>query len=298
MIHGGAGVIRAPERYVDRFGGLSKRAVEAGGHLLDAGASALDVLTHCVTLLDDDFLYNTGRGSVLNVDGVVECDASIMDGRTLDAGAVAGVRGFKNPILLARAIMEKSQHVFLIGEGAARFGREHGISFESAEYFLTDERIAELAETKKERAIGPDYSHMSQRLFGAVGAVARDKFGNLAADTSTGGVVNQHWGRVGDSAVIGAGTFADNASCAASCTGVGEHILRTSLARTVAFFVEYHSMCAEEAARAAIQFLVDKVQGLGGLIIIDRDGACARAHLTPGMRTAMIENGKVRLQTT
>ena len=112
-----------------------------------------------------------------------------MDGRTLDAGAVAGVRGFKNPILLARAIMEKSQHVFLIGEGAARFGREHGISFESAEYFLTDERIAELAETKKERAIGPDYSHMSQRLFGAVGAVARDKFGNLAADTSTGGVV-------------------------------------------------------------------------------------------------------------
>ena len=294
MIHGGAGVIRAPERCEESL----RQIIERGAHLLDAGGSALDVVTACVTLLEDDPLYNAGRGSVLNADGVVVCDASIMDGRMLDAGAVAGVRGVRNPILLARAVMEKSQHVFLIGEGAARFAREQGISFEADEYFLTKERILELAETKKEQAFGPVHSQTNESWLGTVGAVARDKFGNLAAATSTGGVVNQRCGRVGDSAVVGAGTFADNTSCAVSCTGVGEYFLRTLLARTVALFVECRGMRAEEAAKAAIQYLVDKVHGLGGLIIVDRDGACARANSTPGMRTAMVENGELRIHTT
>jgi hypothetical protein len=163
-------------------------------------------------------------GSFLNADSIVKCDASIMDGRTLDAGAIAGVRGVRNPVLLARAVMEKSEHVFLIGKGAERFAREHGISFEDAEYFLTEARIAQLAEAK-----------------------------------------NQQWGRVGDSAIIGAGVFVDNASCAVSCTGIGEHLLRTSLAKTAALFVEYRGVRADEAADAAIRYLVDKVHGLGGL---------------------------------
>ena len=249
-------------------------------------------------LLEDDPLYNAGRGSVLNADGIVECDASIMDGRTLDAGAIAGVRGVRNPVLLARAVMEKSEHVFLIGEGAERFAREHGISFEDAEYFLTEARIAQLAEAKKKQVIVLDHSQTNERKLGTVGAVARDRAGNLAAATSTGGLVNQQWGRVGDSAIIGAGVFADNASCAVSCTGIGEHLLRTSLAKTAALFVEYRGVRADEAADAAIRYLVDKVHGLGGLIIVDRDGTCARANSPPGMLTATAENGELRVQTT
>ena len=295
MIHGGAGAIHAPER----FEGSLRHVIEAGAHLLKGGASALDAVTHCVVLLEDNPLYNAGRGSVLNVDGAVLCDASIMDGRTLDAGAIAGVRGVRNPVLLARAVMEKSEHVFLIGDGAEKFAREHSIPFEDAGYFLTDARIKQLAKAKQKHAIVLDHSQTEEGKLGTVGAVARDKSGNLAAATSTGGVVNQLWGRVGDSAVIGAGTFADNASCAISCTGVGEHFLRTSLAKTAALFVEYHGMRADEAADTAIRYLVDKVHGLGGLIIVDRNGACARAHSTPGMVSATAaESGEVRLQTT
>ena len=263
MIHGGAGAIHAPERYE----GSLRHVIEEGAHLLKTGASALDAVTHCVVLLEDDPLYNAGRGSVLNADGIVECDASIMDGRTLDAGAIAGVRGVRNPVLLARAVMEKNEHVLLIGEGAARFAREHGISFEDAEYFLTEARIAQLSKAKEKQAIVLDHSQTHERKLGTVGAVARDKSGNLAAVTSTGGVVNQRWGRVGNSAIIGAGTFADNASCAISCTGVGEHFLRTSLAKTAALFIEYRGMHAEEAANEAIRYLVDKVHGFGGLIM-------------------------------
>jgi L-asparaginase / beta-aspartyl-peptidase len=293
MIHGGAGAIRAPER----FEGSLRHVIEAGVHLLKEGASALDVVTHCVVLLEDDPLYNAGRGSVLNVDGVALCDASIMDGRTLDAGAIAGVRGVRNPVLLARAVMEKSEHVFLIGEGAEKFASEHRIAFEDAKYFLTEARIEQLAKAKQKHATILDHSQTEAKKLGTVGAVARDKSGNLAAATSTGGVVNQLWGRVGDSAVIGAGTFADNASCAISCTGVGEHFLRASLAKTASLFVQYRGMRADEAANAAIRYLVDKVHGLGGLILVDRSGACARAHSTPGMVSATAENGKVHVQT-
>jgi len=294
MIHGGAGAIHDPERYE----GSLRRVVEAGARLLEAGTLALEAVTHCVTLLEDDPLYNAGRGSVLNVDGDILFDASIMDGRTLDAGAVAGVRGVRNPVLLARAIMEKGDHVFLIGKGAEGFACEQGLKFEEAAYFLTEARVTELAKVKKRQAIAPDRLQGPDSKLGTVGAVARDRRGNLAAATSTGGVTNQARGRVGDSPVIGAGTFADNASCAISCTGVGEHFLRTSLARTAALFVEYRGMGAAEAADAAIRLLVEKVQGLGGLIIVDRSGACARAYSTPAMRTATAQNGETRIETT
>ncbi len=292
MIHGGAGAIRSPERYE----GSLRRVIEAGADLLDKGGSALDAVAHCVTLLEDNPLYNAGCGAVLNSEGAVLCDASIMDGRTLDAGAIAGVRGVKNPVLLARAVMEKSRHVLLIGAGAEHFALQHGIIFESPSYFLTEETVKQLASAKQKETMTLNSSKTEYKL-GTVGAVARDKSGNLAAATSTGGIVNQLPGRVGDSALVGAGTLADNASCAISCTGLGEHFIRTSLAKTVALLVEYRGMRADAAANEAIRYLVEKVHGLGGLIIVDRNGACGRACSTPGMLTAMACNGEIHVQT-
>ena len=293
MIHGGAGAIRDPQRYAPSL----RTIVESGARLLAAGSSALDVAVHCVALLEDDPLFNAARGSVLNAEGEVLCDASVMDGRTLKAGAVAAVCGVKNPARLAYEVMEESGHVLLVGEGAERFARARNVKFESEDYFKTQERVAELAKAKRARAIALDRSGAADGKLGTVGAVARDRNGNLAAATSTGGVVNQRSGRVGDSPIIGAGTFADNASCAVSCTGVGEDFIRTSLARATSCFVEFRAMPAEEAAREAIRYLVAKVNGQGGLILVDRQGRCARAHSTPGMLTAAYVGGVARVDT-
>lgn len=294
MIHGGAGAIREPQRFEASLGAI----VESGARLLAAGSSARDVVIHCVALLEDDPLFNAGRGSVLNAEGEVLCDASVMDGRTLKAGAVAAIRGVRNPVRLAYEVMEQSGHVLLVGEGAERFARERHLRFESEDYFKTPERVAQLAKAKRKREIALDHSGVGDGKLGTVGAVARDRNGDLAAATSTGGVVNQLSGRVGDSPIIGAGTFADNASCAVSCTGVGEDFIRTSLARTVGFFVENRAMPAEEAAREAIRFLVAKVNGQGGLIVVDRQGRCGRAHSTPGMLTAACVGGVTRVDAT
>lgn len=289
ILHGGAGAIRAPERYAPSL----RRIVEAGAQLLESGASALDAVTRCVTLLEDDPLFNAGCGAVLNADGEACCDASIMDGRDLAAGAVAGVRGVRNPVLLARLVMEKTPHVLLIGEGAERLGRAHAIAFEEQPYFVTPDRRAELERAKARREVTLDHAQPISGKLGTVGAVARDAAGNLAAATSTGGLVNQMSGRVGDSPVIGAGVFADNASCAISCTGVGEDFLRTSLARTAALFVETQGLSAGEASQEAIVYLLRKVQGSGGLIMVDCEGRCAAAHSTPGLLMAQAENGIV-----
>jgi len=286
MIHGGAGTGRESDRYHASLRGI----VEVGARLLDEGASALDVVTRCVILLEDDPLYNAGCGSVLNVDGDVRLDASIMDGRHLEAGAIAGVRGVRNPVLLARTVMERSEHVFLIGAGAEEFARANDLIFADDTYFLSQERIGELEKAKAQQGV-------SDKL-GTVGAVARDKFGNLAAATSTGGLTNQARGRVGDSPIIGAGTYADNLTCAVSCTGIGEHLLRTTLARAASLLVELQGLGAAAAAQAAKQILVDRVQGLGGLIIIDKHGECAHAHSTPGMRTAWAKDGQIRVDIT
>ncbi|MBI1981819.1 MAG: isoaspartyl peptidase/L-asparaginase [Methylocystis sp.] len=294
MIHGGAGAMRDPHRYE-----ASLRAIlESGASLLAGGSSALAVVAHCVALLEDDPLFNAGRGSVLNAEGEVLCDASIMDGRTLRVGAAAAIRGVRNPVRLAYEIMERSGHALLVGEGAQRFARARQLAFEREDYFKTEERIAQLAKAKRKRETALDHSEATDAKLGTVGAVARDRNGDLAAATSTGGMTNQLAGRVGDSPIIGAGTFADNASCAVSCTGVGEDFIRTSLARTASFFVEFRSMHAEEAARAAIRYLVDKVSGQGGLILVDRQGRCARAHSTPGMLTAQFAGGVARVDAT
>lgn len=289
MIHGGAGAVSAQER----FSGSLKHVVETGAGMLAAGAGALDVVTRCVAMLEDDPLFNAGRGAVLNADGAVFCDASIMDGRDLSAGAVAGISGPRNPILLARLVMEKTPHVFMIGAGAERLGRAHGLAFEDAAYFITPEQTAELARAKARQQTEPDAGPKAAGKLGTVGAVARDRSGDLAAATSTGGRPNQLSGRVGDSPVIGAGVFADNASCAISCTGDGEQFLRTSLARTAAFFVETQGMDADAAAHEAIRYLTRKVNGLGGLIVVDRDGRCGAAKSTPALLMATAQNGRI-----
>jgi beta-aspartyl-peptidase (threonine type) len=292
MIHGGAGEIRDPGRYADSL----HRIARSGAHLLENGAPALDAVAHCVAALEDDPLFNAGRGAVLNADGAVYCDASIMDGRSLAAGAAAAVRGVRNPVLLARAILDKSPHVLLVGDGAERFAREQGLAFEENAYFLTEERVGEFAKAKAKREVTLDHMRVRDGQLGTVGAVARDRYGGLAAATSTGGMTNQARGRVGDSPIVGAGVFADNASCAVSCTGVGEHFLRTSLARVAALCVEWRGMDAPLAAGAAIAHLVGKVQGVGGLIIVDRAGVCARAFSTLGMLTATVEKGAIRVE--
>ncbi|WP_442754589.1 isoaspartyl peptidase/L-asparaginase family protein [Methylocystis sp. JAN1] len=289
MIHGGAGAIRAPER----FSGSLKHIVEAGADMLASGAGALDAVARCVSMLEDDPLYNAGCGAVLNADGAAYCDASIMDGRDLSAGAVAGVRGPRNPVLLARLVMEKTPHVFMVGAGAERLGREHGLVFENEAYFATPERLAQLARAKARHETSLDHAATAHGKLGTVGAVARDQAGNLAAATSTGGLVNQMSGRVGDSPVIGAGVYADNASCAISCTGVGEQFLRTALARTAAFFVESQGMDAEAAAREAVAYLVRRVDGSGGLIVVDRNGRCGAARSTPGLLMASARDGRI-----
>jgi L-asparaginase / beta-aspartyl-peptidase len=284
VIHGGAGAIAAPERYAPAL----RHVVETGARLLEKGATALEVVCRCVEELEDDPLFNAGRGSVLNADGEAFCDASIMKGADLAAGAVAGVRGVRNPVALARLVMEKTPHVFMIGPGAERLGREHGLAFVDADYFVTPERLAELTRAKAREV----------DKHGTVGAVARDHAGDLAAATSTGGLVNQLVGRVGDSPVIGAGVYADNASCAVSCTGVGEHFLRTSLARVAAFLVETQQLTASEAAVAAIEHLVRKLDGWGGLILVDAQGRCGVAHSSPNILYAAFEDGAIRVGDT
>ncbi len=292
MIHGGAGVVREPER----FDSALRRIITRGAELLESGGEALDAVALCVQLLEDDPLFNAGLGSVLNAQGVAECDAAIMDGRDLSAGAVAGVGCVKNPILLARAIMEKSDHVFLIAPGAEEFARAQGICCVPARYFQTQERLAQLARVKEKSATALDHDAEETKKLGTVGAVARDQRGNLAAATSTGGMTNKSFGRVGDSAVLGAGVFADNASCAVSCTGVGEHFLRMSPARTVAFLIEDLAMDTQSATQEAQLRLEAKIQGVGGMIVIGKDGVCARAKNTPSLLSATAYNGAITIQ--
>ena len=293
MIHGGAGAIRDPARFEPSL----RRIVVAGAQLLEQGATARDAVSLCVTLLEDDPLYNAGFGSVLNAEGRAECDAAIIDGRDLAAGAVAGVGRIKNPILAARAVMEKSPHVFLIGAGAEAFAAGHGVDMVAESYFQTPERLADLARAKTRNETALDHVAPSSAKLGTVGAVARDCAGNLAAATSTGGMTNKLPGRVGDSPVIGAGVFADNASCAVSCTGVGEHFLRTALARTVGFLIEDLGLETQAATDEAIRRLVEKVNGVGALIVVGRDGVCARAKSTPGLLSATARDGVIAVQT-
>jgi L-asparaginase / beta-aspartyl-peptidase len=294
MIHGGAGALEdlKYEASEAEFRQSVTAILERGRQRLEKGDRALDVVEYCVTLFEDNPLYNAGRGSVLNAEAKVEMDAALMNGSDLRAGAVACVKQIKNPISLARCVLEQGDHVLLVGDGALEFAKYCQVALFPDDYFITEMRLKQLKEAQTAGRITLDHERIkpSQKL-GTVGAVARDLHGNLAAATSTGGLVNKRWGRVGDTPVVGAGVFADNETCAVSATGYGEQFLRTVLAKTISDFVQFRGMDAEAAAKAGINYLVAKVNGEGGVIVIDNAGRCAAAQSTSGLIHGWIEAG-------
>lgn len=294
MIHGGAGALAHIRREGSEaaFTQSICRILEGGRDILATGKTALDAVEHCAAALEDDPLYNAGRGSVLNEYGEVEMDAAVMEGKALEAGAVAGITNVKNPIRLARRVLENSEHVMLISKGAMEFAKLCSMEMMTDDYFVVDSRIQQWREAQQAGSMMLDHEEVEpQRKFGTIGAVARDSYGNLAAATSTGGIVNKRWGRVGDSPIVGAGVFADNETCAVSATGYGEQFQRTVLSKTISDFIHFKDMSAQQAAIAGIQYLVSKVKGLGGVIVIDRQGRCAVGHSTSGMIYGFIEHG-------
>lgn len=299
MIHGGAGALDNVKTDKEAVRNLESQRVilEHGRTILASGGSALEAVEVCASLLEDDPLYNAGAGSVLNEDGKVEMDAAIMDGATLEAGAVAGITNIANPIQLARIVLAESEHVMLLGEGAMRFAAHWGVELAPDSYFLTDERLKQWEQAHRARRIGLDHDGpelqkpMIEEKFGTIGAVARDTWGRLAAATSTGGMVNKRFGRVGDSPIIGSGVYADNETCAVSCTGFGEDFMRTVFAKTVSDILLFQGGDGHTAVDRGIDYLVRKVQGRGGLILIDKDGHCAAGFTTKKMIHGWIEFG-------
>lgn len=281
-LHGGAGVISREQLGPD--GGAIYRAglgeaLDAGYAVLEAGGSSLDAVTAAVRVLEDNPLFNAGRGAVLAHDGHAELDASIMDGRSLAAGAVTGLRHVRNPIDLARRVMEDSPHVFLSGAGAEEFALEQGLAFVPNEYFVTPARQRQLERVLQGRA--QPRNELSG--LGTVGAVAVDAQGNLAAATSTGGMTNKRWGRIGDSPVIGAGTYANNASCAVSATGHGEHFIRSVVAHDICALMEYRGWSLDRAAREVVMGKLVQRGGEGGVVAVDAQGNVVMVYNSPGM---------------
>jgi len=297
MVHGGAGALdnvkdnKTALRYLESI----RRILEHGREVLELGGSALQAVETCASLLEDDPVFNAGCGSVLNENGKVEMDAAIMDGRDLSAGAVAAVDNIANPIQLARLVMTKSEHVMLISEGAMRFADHCGVERVPEDYFYTPERVEQLHQARIQHKIMLDHDDSEQgsedRKYGTIGAIARDPGGNLAAATSTGGIVNKRMGRVGDSPIIGAGVFADNETCAVSATGYGEDFMRSVISKTISDFIYMKGMDARQATEAGIDYLKRKVNGRGGVIVIDRYGNCASGFTTSKMIHGWIERG-------
>jgi len=288
VIHGGAGTIlkeRMNEEQINLYKAKLKEALKAGYTVLENDGSSMDAIVEAIKILEDSPLFNAGKGAVLTNLGTAELDASIMNGLNLEAGAVAGLKHVKNPITLARTVMENSPHVFLIGEGAEEFAKENNIEMTEQSYFITDERKEQLEKIKQREA--------EQNKHGTVGAVALDKNGNLAAGTSTGGMMNKKFGRVGDVPVIGAGTYANNNTCAVSATGHGEYFIRLSVARDISDLMEYKNLPLEEAAKEVIMYKLQNLGGTGGIIAIDRNGNITMPFNTPGMyRGYYLRSGK------
>ena len=296
VIHGGAGVVRkemTPEKEKAVRAGLEK-ALQAGYSALKSGASSLDAVTRAIVVLEDDPNFNAGKGAVFNHDGRNELDASIMDGATLRAGAVANVHRIKNPIELARAVMEKSEHVMLIEEGAEKFAQSIGMHLVDPKYFYTEERwkaMQQALDEEKAKTAEPGKTPHH----GTVGAVALDGKGNLAAGTSTGGMTNKRFGRVGDSPIIGAGTYAD-ARCAVSATGWGEYYIRATAARDICARVEFRGDELKKAADEVVLGVIPKLGGDGGVIALDKDGNIAMPFNTDGMFRGWVDrDGKTHV---
>jgi beta-aspartyl-peptidase (threonine type) len=287
-VHGGAGTISkksmTPEKEAAYFKALND-ALDAGYRVLKKKGDALDAVKAAVTALEDNILFNAGKGSVFTNTGTHEMDASIMCGKDLSAGAVAAVKNIKNPIDLAYAVMKKSEHVFLIGNGAEEFAKQNGIAFEGDEYFYSEFRYKQLQRAKgaNQTALDHDISINDEKKFGTVGAVACDRNGNLAAATSTGGMTNKQWGRVGDSPIIGAGTYANNKTCAISCTGHGEPFIRAVTAYDVSCLMEYKGLSLEDAMNIVVKDKLMKIDGDGGMIGVDAEGNAALIFNSEGM---------------
>jgi L-asparaginase / beta-aspartyl-peptidase len=284
-IHGGAGVRERKdlspameETYLQSL----REAINAGYSILEKNGSSLDAVEATVTVLEDNELFNAGKGSVFTADGAHEMEASIMCGRRVDAGAVCGIRNVRNPVKLARTILEKSKHLFLAGTGAEKYAKEHGLVFEPDEYYYTAERYRQL-QAARIRTV---------KSTGTVGAVAIDSAGDLASATSTGGLTNKDYGRIGDSPVIGAGTYARNSTCAVSCTGDGEFFIRTLAAYDISAMVEYAGTSLREACEAVILGKLHQMGGDGGAIAIDSQGNIEMVFNSNGMyRGYRRENG-------
>ncbi len=288
-IHGGAGTLVKGLMTADleaKYKAALNTALEAGYRVLENSGSALEAVEVSVKLLEDSPLFNAGKGSVFTAEGNHEMDAAIMEGATLRAGAVSLISGIKNPVSLARDVMEKSEHVFLAGEGAMQFAKSNGYSIESADYFYDEVRYQQWQGIKGSDKFQLDHSVKKDGKFGTVGAVACDVNGNVAAATSTGGMTNKKWGRVGDSPMIGAGNYANNKTCAVSCTGSGEFFIRGVVAYDVSCLMEYKGYSLQDAASEVINDRILRIGGDGGLIAVDAKGNIAMPFNTEGMYRA------------
>ena len=287
VIHGGAGVMSEEKMSREartEYEAKLKEALELGDKMLNEGATATDVVVKVINILEDSPLFNAGKGAVFTHDGKVELDASIMDGKTLNAGAVAGVRDIKNPICAAREVMLNSEHVFLSGKGASEFAKKQGLEIVPNNYFHTKARKESLEQLlKKERA------KTNSDNTGTVGCVVLDSYGNLCAGTSTGGMTNKKYGRIGDTPVIGAGTYASNKTCAISCTGHGEYYIRLGFARDISALMEYKNLTVQDACKTEIAKLTE-LNGTGGVIAIDQLGNIAMEFNTSGMFRGFIKS--------
>lgn len=280
VIHGGAGVMskeRMSEEQRIEYKAKLNEALLLGEEMLKNGAAATDVVVKVINVLEDSPLFNAGKGAVFTHDGFNELDASIMEGKTLNAGAVAGVRDIKNPISAARAVMDKSEHVMLSGIGASEFAKQQGLEIVPNKYFYTESRYKSLQQLLKQEREREKKDNM-----GTVGCVVLDTEGNLCAGTSTGGMTNKKYGRIGDAPIIGAGTYANNKTCAVSCTGHGEYYIRLGFARDISAMMEYKGLSVDEACREEINKLTS-MDGTGGVIAVDAEGNIALEFNTSGM---------------
>ncbi len=296
VIHGGAGTIlksdMTPELEKAYSQGL-EMALNAGYSILENGGTAIDAIVTAIKVLEDNVLFNAGKGSVFTKKGVQEMDAAIMSGKDLAAGSIAGVRNVRNPIELAYEVMANSNHVFLSGKGANDFAIKQGLKLEPDEYFFSAFRYDQWKEIRDSDNYSLDHTHqdlaelMKDKKFGTVGAVACDQHGNIAAATSTGGMTNKKYGRIGDSPIIGAGTYANNKTCAISCTGHGEPFIRACAAHDVSAIMEYKGLSLEEAMKEVVHHKLISIDGIGGMIGVDAQGHTAMVFNSSGMYRAM-----------
>ena len=304
LIHGGAGTLKKenfPKELEEKYQEILNYALTIGQDTLKKGGLAIDVVELVVKILEDSPLFNAGKGSVFNHYGVNEMDASIMDGRNLKCGAIAGVTNLKNPITGARIVKDSTKHVFLYGDKAQEFCLENGVEYADSNYFYTSYRWKQYQQALKENKIELDHSSnndqgnifnfLDDKKFGTVGCVVLDIYGNLASATSTGGLTNKKYGRIGDSPIIGAGTYADNNTCAVSCTGRGEYFIRGTIARDISAIMEYKGCSLKRSGKMTIKKL-SEMKGKGGFIAVDSKGNYIMLFNTRGMFRGVVTNKK------